>query len=478
MIRRNFKRTLPVSLLFIALCGAIRPMPVKADMQDQMDRLFDDMMSNVTTPGAFKTQRRGVLSGGGVFARSKIIDENLVTLTPPSWKAGCGGVDLFGGSMSFINSDQIVNVLRGVAANAKGYAFQIAMDAVSPEIATWIENFQKKIQSLNQYFGNSCQMAQGVVNDLTSAAGFKTNNDASLIDAISGISDDFFAAKTEDDPVATLERNKPDQAKKLQGNIVWKQINNNAVASWFVAGGDRDMLEAMMSLTGTVIIGTSPSRKGGDTAAPIETLPGNMIALADLVSGSKSVKVYACDTTDADGCLHPGTKTISITGLAKKISDMLLGRGTNPGIIAKFAANRGKMSAAEKAFMESLPESAGALVKNLSSIAPDSAIVFASEASKTIALIMADDLAEKLIAATRQALANSESAYVAQATQVIDRSADRIRSEYRKEAAIYGDFSNLVARYNQILSVELANRINRSPEHREQTGTNDDKGKP
>ncbi|MEG9884860.1 MAG: conjugal transfer protein TraH [Hyphomicrobiales bacterium] len=38
-------------------------------MQAQMEKLFSDMMTNVTEPGAFKTQRRGVLSGEAMFAR-------------------------------------------------------------------------------------------------------------------------------------------------------------------------------------------------------------------------------------------------------------------------------------------------------------------------------------------------------------------------------------------------------------------------
>ncbi|MDN4704685.1 conjugal transfer protein TraH [Vibrio parahaemolyticus] len=46
-------------------------------------------------------------------------EQNLVSFTPPSWKAGCGGVDMFGGSFSFINAEQLVTMMRAVAANAK-----------------------------------------------------------------------------------------------------------------------------------------------------------------------------------------------------------------------------------------------------------------------------------------------------------------------------------------------------------------------
>ena len=105
-------------------------------LQTQLDHVFDGMMSNTTLPGVWESQRRGVIAGGRFTAKTKIMNESLVQFTPPSWKGGCGGVDLFGGSFSFINSDQIVELLRTIAANAKGYAFQLALETVFPSGAT------------------------------------------------------------------------------------------------------------------------------------------------------------------------------------------------------------------------------------------------------------------------------------------------------------------------------------------------------
>ncbi|RFC87550.1 conjugal transfer protein TraH, partial [Klebsiella pneumoniae] len=62
-------------------------------------------------------------------------DENLVSFAPPSWKAGCGGVDLLGRTIKKKKTDQIVQLLRAVAANAKGYAFQLALDNVFPDLS-------------------------------------------------------------------------------------------------------------------------------------------------------------------------------------------------------------------------------------------------------------------------------------------------------------------------------------------------------
>lgn len=60
-----------------------------------------------------------------------------------------------------------------------------------PECARQIEAFQKKIQKLNQHFGNSCQMAQGIVNDTAKAFGAEVQNDASIVSQAEGAGDVF-----------------------------------------------------------------------------------------------------------------------------------------------------------------------------------------------------------------------------------------------------------------------------------------------
>ncbi len=131
----------------------------QASLQLEMNQLFGSM-TNTTAPGVFESQRRGVISGGSVVVRNRIMIENLVSMVPPSFQAGCGGIDMFAGSLSFVNADQFVRLLRSVAANAKGYAFQLALSAMCEKCSQHMETLQKKIQQLNEYFGNSCQMAQ------------------------------------------------------------------------------------------------------------------------------------------------------------------------------------------------------------------------------------------------------------------------------------------------------------------------------
>lgn len=191
-------------LIALCLTASVASPILAAGLQAEMDRLFGEM-SNTTPPGVYETQRRGAFTGGRVTAKTRIVNENLVSLAPPSWKAGCGGVDLYGGSFSFINADQIVQTLRAVAANAKGYAFMLALDNYAPDIAKWIKLFQDKVEAMNKYLGNSCQLAQGVVNDLTSAFDLQNKTNASLKATGMGLYKDFFGSKQQPEGKSPME---------------------------------------------------------------------------------------------------------------------------------------------------------------------------------------------------------------------------------------------------------------------------------
>lgn len=435
-------------------------------LQSQMDKLFGEM-SNTTIPGVFESQRRGVMAAGRATMKTRIFDENLVSLIPPSWKAGCGGVDLFGGSLSFINADQIVQLLRAIAANAKGYAFQLALDNVFPDGAKWIENFQKKVQALNQYLGNSCQLAQGTVNDLTSGLDMKHKTDASIKATTTGLFSDFFASKQQSSgsgrsPLEELKTNTPDEYEKMIGNIVWEQLKDNNASTWFQYG-DNALLEAIMSLTGTVIIGdlvndpNSPPPASGSTppqTTPIITLPGDKLTLSDLVAGG-TVKIYSCggDTTNCltAGASSSGVKVVNLNGLKQQIMDTLLGTSSTPGVIYKYATNSGALTNPEKAFVSNMPAGIGTIIRNLSVLSCDSASLFAAEASGAIATTMMYSLTEELFRAARIALANSKSPYKIKALETLAHSQRHIRSEHAVLASQYGNLASQVEKYNHLL---------------------------
>lgn len=147
-----------------------------ANIQSQMDKMFEGM-SNSTDAGAYETATRGVITGGSMRLRNKIVNAPVVAFRPPSFQAGCGGIDMFAGSFSFINAQQFVQSLRSIASNAvgvaSGYAFKLALQAMGPTVANVIKDLQEAMQHLNGLMSNSCQLATGLVTDTFMAFGAK-----------------------------------------------------------------------------------------------------------------------------------------------------------------------------------------------------------------------------------------------------------------------------------------------------------------
>lgn len=456
-----FKTTTLAFLIALGPTFGIASSASAAGLQSQMDKLFGDM-SNVTAPGAYMTQRRGVLTGGRITQKSKMFNENLVSFAPPSWKAGCGGVDMFGGALSFINKDQIVALLRAVAANSKGYFFQLALDNTCPSCSKWIETFQKKIQELNQFMGNSCQLAQGLMNDASNLLPFdiKHKTDASLIGSSKGFFNDFFDAKEQSSgksAVQELKKRDPAKAKEMSGNVTWKQLRENNAKNWYMLGDD-DLMHAILSLAGSVIIGEpqNDSYGEGDDSVPVHFLPGYQITLADLMYGG-NLKLYDC-SGDKEQCAGTNgvvnKKTVQLTGFAAKIDSILQGSGTNNGLIYKYVNHRnfGDLSQEEKAFLEILPGGVGSTIRQLSTLSPDAADLFAREASAALALNMVYHLVDNLFRSANIAIANSKSQYKSQAIEELAKSRRAIQEEFAVLQGVHGDIISLLERNNALIS--------------------------
>ena len=103
----------------------------------------------------------GLFTGGSMFVRAPQRTYQLASVAGPNLKAGCGGIDLFAGSFSFINEAQFVALLKNIGQNALGYFFQLALKSMAPEIAVTIEWLQDQAQKINALNVNSCQAARG-----------------------------------------------------------------------------------------------------------------------------------------------------------------------------------------------------------------------------------------------------------------------------------------------------------------------------
>lgn len=431
-----------------------------AGMQTQLDQMYTDM-ENYTAPGTYETARRSSYYGGRYTYKTRIFDENLISMRLPSAKGGCGGIDVFGGSFSFVNSDQIVQLLRSVASNAKGYAFQLAMDNMCPDCSKWMNELQSKVQALNDNLSNSCQLAQGIINDASKSDlipfKIKEQTQASITASLSGAADDFSeAAKSIKDAGTAVKRwfdSDPASFDESTGSEVYKALMAHSASSWFV-GGDVQLIEEIQSMTGTVVKGelvTGEEGTGQDTQ--IILLPGNKIQIIDLIRGAAKKQIYDCgaDHKTKNCRISPSnTKSVDIQGLRSRILDAFTG---DTGLITMIRnKDLGKeLSENQKNVLAAMPASIGSKIYELAPLSPDAAESLVNQTIDAITLEYVYNLVKQAYQAVDVALASTQSDYKAKTISEMKKSKAILDSEYTTLSATYGSITSIEEHYSSIL---------------------------
>lgn len=443
----------------VAGIGLILSGPARADLTQQMDTMFNALV-NVSPAGAYSTQARGVISGGSVYVRSRVMNADLISFAPPRIEAGCGGLDFFAGSFSFINAEQFTQLLRSIASNAAGYAFQLALGAMCEDCMGTIETLQKKIQELNQHLGNSCQLAQGLVNDTLGAAVGKKIGDASLIGTFEGGADDFFSGWTTSggqNPVDKAQTASPDETqKRVYGNLVWRALKKQNVSSWFSAG-DNDLLQVAMNVTGTIIVPPPESGSTDSRQITTKTVVPNAELLTAIVEG-KQVTIQGCaDGTEEDECVTLTAISIDLTGkgFKQRVRKALLGDATSQGIIAKLRnPSLGVPTPFERAVLGVLPGGAGGMVVRLAHYSDAAARQFAGAASDSIAIQMAEMLVKSSLESVEAAMSASDDGFAKEALDLMGRAREQINDEVARLTDVQGmPVDRLVGMYQAYMAV-------------------------
>lgn len=310
---RVFRRRFAAGLASAAALSMIPADIASAQVAAKMNDFFNDAggAANVTGPSAYQGQSAGYYSGGNVWTRFPQRSVQPFNLQLPSARAGCGGIDLFAGSFSFINSGELVAMMKGVANNALGFAFKLAISSISPQISKEIDFLQGAAQQLNQMNISSCEAAQGLVG----AVWPKMQGARSTICAAVGNSQGKFSdwakarqgcgAGGEQD--ATLEGNTdPKMADHIPAkprNYTWEALKRSNKFGGF----DKQFSEYLMTLVGTVVI------SGKDADRSIKYFgPGEDAVVTALLDGTQNgnpVKILSCRDDD---CLDISEQSLPI----------------------------------------------------------------------------------------------------------------------------------------------------------------------
>ena len=156
--------------LLSLFCGAALGLSFSAaaDVNGDMNNFFNKLgfASNTSQPQVWQGQAAGYASGGSLYARTQVKTIQLVSMTLPDINAGCGGIDAYLGSFSFINSEQLQRFGKQIMSNAAGYFFDLRLQTTVPEIKTAKDFLQKMATDMNSMNLSSCRAAQGIVGGL------------------------------------------------------------------------------------------------------------------------------------------------------------------------------------------------------------------------------------------------------------------------------------------------------------------------
>ncbi|MGI9274883.1 MAG: conjugal transfer protein TraH [Endozoicomonas sp.] len=406
-------------------------------------------LSSNTDPAVYQTQRRGVISGGAFHARNRINETHLTGFVPPEFSAGCGGIDLYGGSFSFINSEQFNKLIRDIAGNASGYLLGLAISAMNEKAYQHIEALQEKIMHLNSLFSSSCQMGQGLVNSLPMPAAMKKfQTDASLNISRANVADTFQSftgtGLSNRDPVKAWRQSaSPHDQEQLLGNLVWNALKKSSVIT------GNEYREAVMSLTGTIVV----SMDSGDSQPRLFNYVGNQLKVDDLIYGSEQVSLYRC--RDHPSCLSLSlSDKQKLSGLADHLTQLLNTLADHWHRNAKDSLQTVNGVSAT-ALLQNLPVGTGAMIRNLTTADVSLAKLFIARAAPHIAFFIVHRFMEDLHHVT-QSLVNMEGDYHPFAQQMQDTlktSGAQLRHEVQRLGERYGRFGELIQDYRQMLAV-------------------------
>lgn len=152
----------------VVFFSGLAALPAQADVNGDLNGFFGKLgySGNVSQAQAWQGQAAGYFSGGSVYLRNPVKNVQLISMQLPSLNAGCGGIDAYLGSFSMISGEEIQRFVKQIMSNAAGYAFDLALQTMVPELKQAKDFLQKLANDVNSMNMSSCQAAQGIIGGL------------------------------------------------------------------------------------------------------------------------------------------------------------------------------------------------------------------------------------------------------------------------------------------------------------------------
>jgi conjugative transfer pilus assembly protein TraH len=306
----------------------VAPLSLRAgDLNTEVDNMFNNLgvVGNYTAPGAFRGQTFNTYTGGSLFLRAPNKVYQLAAIQFPSAKAGCGGIDVFGGSFSHISATEFKNMLKNITAALPGIAFQLALESVSPllgGLTKWAKGLETWINNARI---NSCETAKAIVSTAAESMGYSAQETCADLAIETGLEPDRDAARrrcaTDRPGILAAARASTDPNIKNKapfvGNLTWKALQ---LAGTYLDDQERELI---MSMVGTVIFYPEESGQAPAPIAPTLTSISHLLyGQSDAAAGGVTEHLLKCNNY-ADCDVVTTDTTYVHTPFTKKVEDMM-----------------------------------------------------------------------------------------------------------------------------------------------------------
>jgi len=276
----------PIRTLYICVGLALLPAVAGAQASDWVSDWFAS--ATTTSAGGYQSQQRGYYTLGSFQGRWRLGNDYLVSAKPPSYKVGCGGVDLFGGAMSYLDAEYLVEKLERIVQAAPAFAFNLALQEFCKPCVAAMEAMEQITDQLNSIQINDCRMSQRL-------AAVMVNPDDENLDALksevaSSVSIGDGLRKNVQgfmDAMRNAGNTLPDDTKvAINGcDVVFRDTfaNGSIIASISARMGLSDYADTIRGVIGDVIVTAAGNDYQVETVGPCAR--NDAVDAADFVSG-------------------------------------------------------------------------------------------------------------------------------------------------------------------------------------------------
>lgn len=283
-------------------------------------------MSNVTEAGVREAGAVSTVTGGGFVYRTPRTDFVPFSVTPPSLKAGCGGIDLFLGAFSIPSREEFVSFLKSVGTALPGLAFQLALQTMAPDLNEQVGRYADLIRSYTNRYTDSCEAARALLEN-TGAAEHLTRVVEGAKNALR--SDGSVADQSEAD-----RRVRDNGEKAIAASPIRKDSGGNVVdapeinLTWALLSGGKlgaadfdsvSLRETMMTLLGTTVF--TQEGKGENAVLVAREIAGVDLLPVLFNETGKDTSLVKLTCDEAKRCLSPERKPMYDTDLVAELKE-------------------------------------------------------------------------------------------------------------------------------------------------------------